>query len=92
MTKSTDILHHFPAYIFWDAKADTLDIKANSQYIIEKVMISCADQEDFNNAIQILEKLYSKKKLENTIFNSKELISKMKFYTKKRYVQKLEYV
>jgi hypothetical protein len=85
MYNSEHILNHFPSHVFWDAQAEKLDIEANAQYIIEKVMISCADLKDFNEAIEKLEKLYSKEELKYTIVSSKEFISKQKFYAKKRY-------
>lgn len=85
MFTNKHILNHFPPHIFWDAQAEKLDIEANAQYIIEKAMISCADFMDFNEAIEKLEKLYSKKELKYTIITSKEFISKQKFYAEKRY-------
>lgn len=92
MYKQQHILDYFPSYIFWDAQAKKLDIEANSQYIIEKVMMSCADQSDFNNAVTKLEKFYSKDRMKHTISDSKEFISKMKYYAKKRYELVSEHV
>jgi len=85
MSNNTHILDYFPSYIFWDVKAKELDINAHSQYIIEKAMMACADQNEFNIAIQKLEKLYSKKHIKDVIFCSKEFLANSLYFAKIRY-------
>jgi hypothetical protein len=84
--RSKTILNYFPRYIFWDTKPENLDIEYHAQYIIERVMKSCADIDDFNNAVSKLEMLYNKKLIKESIINSREYIPSMKFFAKIRYL------
>ncbi|MCF6351552.1 MAG: hypothetical protein L3J06_00940 [Cyclobacteriaceae bacterium] len=60
MKKTSTILNYFPRHIFWDTTPEKINVANHKEYIIEKVMLSCANETNFNKSIKILENLYSK--------------------------------
>ena len=74
MHKQVNIAKKFPRHLFWDMDANRLSVKEDKAIIIPRALFATT-QDSFENDIQHLEDLYSKKDILSILKNTKELIS-----------------
>jgi len=72
--KQVNIAKKFPRHLFWDMDANRLSVKEDKAIIIPRALFATT-QDSFENDIQHLEDLYSKKDILSILKNTKELIS-----------------
>lgn len=74
MKQRINITTIFPTYLFWDMDYSKLNTQRDKDIIIPRAM--CATTADsFEDDIQRLENIYSKKDIFNYLNNTKEMIS-----------------
>lgn len=74
MRKQINIAKKFPKHLFWDMDANRLLAKEDKAIIIPRALFDTT-QDTFENDIQSLEEIYSKKEIVRILRNTKELIS-----------------
>lgn len=66
--KLSSAIFPFSQYLFWDTPVDTIDIKKNKRYIVERI-VTRGFLEDF----YLLTKIYSREEIIEALKKSKEL-------------------
>ncbi|WP_289021251.1 hypothetical protein [uncultured Salegentibacter sp.] len=74
MRKQVNIAKKFPKHLFWDMDASRLSVKKDKAIIIPRALFATT-QATFENDIQRLEEIYSKKEIISILRNTKERIS-----------------
>jgi hypothetical protein len=74
LRQQINIAKKFPKHLFWDMDANKLSVDKDKAIIIPRALFA-ATQASFENDIQRLEDLYSKKDILSILQNTKELIS-----------------
>lgn len=74
MRTNINIAKKFPKYLFWDMDASRLSVKEDKAIIIPRALFATT-QATFDNDIQRLEEIYSKKEIISILRNTKEHIS-----------------
>lgn len=74
MKNKNTILSFFPNHLFWDIDVNKLSIKRDKDIIIPRMLFSTT-KESFELEISILEKIYSKDDIIESLMKTKERIS-----------------
>ena len=74
MKNKNTILSFLPTHLFWDIDVDKLSIKRDKDIIIPRMLFSTT-KESFESEISILEKIYSKDDIIESLMQTKERIS-----------------
>lgn len=74
MKRTRNIADIFPKHLFWDMDYSRLDLQQDKDIIIPRALYATTEQ-TFQEDIQQLEELYSKKQILKHLKNTKERIS-----------------